>query len=195
MTKQRLSLTIWLLLVSLVVSYGQSGLKISTYQQILSAQGNSFIQIVITNYNGLGYNTNFIIQASNLLNLVNFTPATNEIIRQINSQTNTVVGTNIIYTPTPWLGASNTVILNNGYQTYVASTAVSLTNLTLTSQWASILISNSLATSITGYCTIPNIRFIGTQSTNALIIPSGKIGIWSLLCVAGMTNCVNNVQQ
>lgn len=109
--------------------------------------------------------------------------------------TNSIYGTNVDNASTTWLGASNTIFLNNGYQTYVASTAISITNWSATREWATLLASNSLATSITGYCTIPNIRFIGTQSTNALVIPAGKVGIWSFLGAAGMSNCVNNVQQ
>jgi hypothetical protein len=111
--------------------------------------------------------------------------------------TNTIYGTNINYGPTLFVGPSNAIILNNGYQTYVTTTPVSITNWSLANNgtWASLAISNNNGDSITGYCTIPNIRFIGTQSTNALVIPNGKIGIWSFLDVNLMSNCVNNVQQ
>ena len=111
--------------------------------------------------------------------------------------TNSVYGTNINYAPTTWAGPSNSIVLNNGYQTYVTTTPISITNWSLANngQWSTMAISNNNGASITGWCTIPNIRFIGTQSTNGLVIPNGKVGIWSFLDIGLMSNCVNNVQQ
>lgn len=104
--------------------------------------------------------------------------------------------TNVFAGPTLWAGPSNSIVINNGYQQYATSTPTSITNQTTTSVWATLVISNSLATSITQYCTIPNIRYIGANSTNALTVGAGKVGIWSFLTFAGqLTNCVNNAQQ
>lgn len=103
---------------------------------------------------------------------------------------------NVLATPILWAGPSNSIVINNGYQQYATSTPTSITNQTTTSVWATLVISNSLATSITQYCTIPNIRYIGASSTNALTVGAGKVGIWSFLTFAGqLTNCVNNAQQ
>src|SRR5690242_19298154 len=63
----RLTITIYLLLLSSVLLYGQ-GTKISQFTQAPSIPLNSFVQIVITNFDGLGNNTNFIIALSNLFN-------------------------------------------------------------------------------------------------------------------------------
>lgn len=88
--------------------------------------------------------------------------------------------TNIVSQISTLASASNSVPLNNGPWFFVASTAFSITNVSLTvaaqMRFADIIASNQLATAITGYCTIPGAKFVGQISTNALVIAAGKEG-------------------
>lgn len=156
---------------------------------------------------GVGFSTSLSlseIDAQNFYPTNMFTGITNSVLGTdgdgkliaTNTSSITVSGTNVNWTPILWVGPTNLIVANNGYQQYATATPTSITNLTTTSQWATLIISNSLANSITQFCTVPNIRFIGANSTNALTVGAGKVGVWSFLTFAGqLTNCVNLSQQ
>ncbi len=109
--------------------------------------------------------------------------------------TNTVYGTNVDGAPILWVGATNQVTLNNGYQTYVTSTGYAFTNLIKTREWATIIVSNTAGTSVTGTVAIANLRLLGPSTTNSLVTPAGKVAVYSFQAVAGISNHVNLVQQ
>lgn len=114
--------------------------------------------------------------------------------------TNGVYETNAIFPYSIFASASNQITLNNTYWLLSVSTGFSITNAIGQSAgnatWATLLASNSSASSVTGYVTVPAIRAIGSATTNALIVPAGKIGVFSLLSMGSLlTNYWDAVQQ
>lgn len=108
--------------------------------------------------------------------------------------------TNNQYFLSTWPGPTNTLTMANTYVHYSETAPTSITNLgnVLANQyqWETIVISNSTAASVTQWCTVPAIRFFGTQSTNGLVVAAGKAGIWSFQTIGQvMSNCVNAAQQ
>lgn len=111
-----------------------------------------------------------------------------------------LTGTNVLNWYSIFPSASNTLPLNNGYWLYQASTGFSITNVSGNSaglaSWAVLIASNSLATQITGYVTVPSARAIGLLSTNALIVPAGEVAQFKLLTIGTLiTNYENGAQQ
>lgn len=98
--------------------------------------------------------------------------------------------TNSISLAFSWTGPSNTVPVDQGYHFYTTTTGFSFTNMVAVSGsnlWSTVVVSNQLSTSVTGYCTIPGIRIYGVPSvgsaSNAVIVPGGKTlvaSFWSV---------------
>jgi hypothetical protein len=96
---------------------------------------------------------------------------------------------------------SNTLTMNNAGYVLNTYSNFSITNITGNASgsflsWASLVVSNRHANNITGYVTVPNIRIMGTGSTNGLIVPTGKTAIFTLLSWGNtITNYWNMLQQ
>jgi hypothetical protein len=110
-------------------------------------------------------------------------------------------GTNLVHhLITGLASATNSLALNNGYQDYNAGGNVAITNITGQEanryKWATLVVSNSTASVITQFITSTTVRAIGTGTTNALVIGSGKIGITTFGSRGSFdTNYSNALQQ
>ena len=95
-----------------------------------------------------------------------------------------------------WAGPTNTLAMkpNGEYPVYPTATDCAITNLSNGNGWATVGFSNSSASTIVVRLTDARIRIIGPASTNALNIPSGKVGFVSGL-VNTWTNAMTGVQQ
>jgi hypothetical protein len=104
----------------------------------------------------------------------------------------------VTFVTNSWLGGPTGLVnLNNRYQLYTASGNTSITGMTNADgsqyRWMTLWITNSAAVSITNFMAAGNL-LVG--STNALVIPSGKVGVISIGNYANMfTNVVTGVQQ
>jgi hypothetical protein len=124
--------------------------------------------------------------------------ATNAFLNLITS-TN-LPDTNLVAFINTFPSQSNSVTLNNGEWLLQSAGPVSFTNavgvIAGQRQWSLISVSNSSASTFTNFSTIPNARYIGSSSTNALAIPSGKVGQWIVEAWGTFfTNIFNCVQQ
>lgn len=110
-----------------------------------------------------------------------------------------VIITNLIFIPTAWTGTTNTLNLNGSYQFYATANDLAITNLSgITAgqaNWTTLRISNSSASTIVARNLVGStVRLQGAASTNALSIPSTKVGFMSFL-FADDTNSWTTVQQ
>ena len=103
-----------------------------------------------------------------------------------------VQATNITATVTTWPGPTNLLYLSGGDNFYAASLNVSVSNVTGTGS-AVLWVSNASGGNITLYG--PAGRYLGTGSTNALVLPSAKVGILSIRSFGLMTNVATAAQQ
>lgn len=109
---------------------------------------------------------------------------------------NSVVANAILKEPKgTWGGPTNTLAANGGYYEYSSATDCAVTNISDGGGWwGTLAVSNSSAANITLRLTDARIRVTGTASTNALVIPSAKVGFLSGLRL-GSTNGMTTVGQ
>ena len=160
-----------------------------------NVQAKAFVATA-TGTNQIGY-SRFTNVVSGFLYQPTDGPVTNS--SDAGSMTN-LTGTNVLNWYSIFPSASNTLPLNNGYWLYQASTGFSITNVSGNSagkaSWAILIASNSLATAVTGYVTVPSARAIGLLSTNALVVPAGETAQFKLLTIGTLiTNYENAAQQ
>jgi len=99
-----------------------------------------------------------------------------------------------------FVGHTNLMYMTNVSQYFVATTNCAVTNVFDTgsadTRIANLMISNSASANITLYVEIPAGRAMGAATTNALVIPSGKVGELTVKTFARyLTNYVTTVQQ
>jgi hypothetical protein len=116
-------------------------------------------------------------------------------------QVNGIIATNNVNVITnAFTGPTNTINLTYGSQLYVASGNCAVTNITGTISGlpmiSSLVISNSSASSITLYTTIPSARPVGSGTTATLTILAAKVGELTVKNVAGkFTQYVTAAEQ
>lgn len=144
-------------------------------------------QFLVNASNGVGINTND--PGTNALKVLGNVDASGFTINgappTFAASVTNISSTNVLYPTFTFSGPTNSLLLNNTYQLCSASGNCAITNVTGTSStastWATLIVSNSTASVITLYVTIPSARKIGTMATNSLSIGAGKLGITSVL--------------
>lgn len=97
-------------------------------------------------------------------------------------------GSNISYTSDTWAGPTNSIkawLYYRDYNSFTPAAMTSIVDVTTDRIYEpTIVLSNAASTNITLYLTASGLRFMGS-STNALVIPSGKMGSARILIRGG----------